>query len=151
MKIEIRIVNDILRRYGPPSYGSDGAAAIDLRSCEPNPVTLSKGENYRFHAGFELFINNPGIAGFVLPRSGLGSKGLSLANTIGLIDSDYQGEIIMNARWNPSEDASITIEPGDKIFQMVFMPVVNAKFIEVSEFSAATARGKGGFGSTGRA
>lgn len=151
MNIEIIIIDERLREFGPPVYQSKGAAAVDLRSCEDRDITLRKGEGYKFHCGFEMFINQPGVAAFVLPKSGLGSKGLALANTIGLIDSDYQGELIMNARWNPlKDDDVITIQPGERIFQMVFMPVILANFLEVEFFSEKTERGSGGFGSTGR-
>ena len=151
-RFEAVIYSQRLRDLGGlPVRATAGAAAIDLRSCEEGPVTVRPQETHAFDLGFSVYIKEKGIAGFLLPRSGLGTKGLVLANTMGLIDSDYQGPLKAVAfNRNPAGGEAITVNPGDRIFQLVFLPVFLAGLIEVESFSEETARGAGGYGSTGR-
>lgn len=151
LDIETIIRNPRLRELGGlPVRATKGAAAMDLRSCEDGPVTIGPQQTHAFDLGFSIHIRNPGVAGVILPRSGLGTKGLVLANTIGLIDSDYQGPLMAVAfNRNPHGGEAITVNPGDRIFQIVFLPAVPARLIEVESFSEATGRGTGGYGSTG--
>jgi len=153
MKLDVEAVihNPRLREVGGlPVYATAGAAAMDLRSCEEKPVTIWPQMTYSFDLGFSLYIRDPGVAGFILPRSGLGTKGLVLANSTGLIDSDYQGPLSVKAlNRNHFGGKPITVNPGDRIFQIVFLPVVLATLRDVESFSERTERGVGGYGSTG--
>jgi dUTP pyrophosphatase len=147
MNIQYKLFDERLRQF-PSQYATSGSAGMDLRACVAGPVTLQPGETFAFPAGFALHIADPAYAAFILPRSGLGHKhGIVLSNTIGLIDSDYQGQIqvtILNR-----SDVAYTIQPMDRIAQLVVMPVVRAAFVEVAEFATESERGAGGFGSTG--
>ncbi|MDN3647955.1 dUTP diphosphatase [Reinekea marina] len=131
-----------------PSYGTEGSAGMDLRACLDEPLTVLPGETHLIKTGIAIYIEDPSLAATIIPRSGLGHKhGIVLGNLVGLIDSDYQGELMVSC-WNRGQDA-FTIEPGDRIAQMVLVPVIQAHFAIVDEF-VETDRGAGGFGSTGR-
>jgi dUTP pyrophosphatase len=148
--VQLKILDPRLGRDFPlPDYASDGAAGLDLRACVDGPVAIRPGDCHLVPAGFAMHIADPGLAAVLLPRSGLGHKhGLVLGNLVGLIDSDYQGQVFISC-WNRGSDV-FTIEPGERIAQMVFVPVVRAHFERVETFEE-TARGGGGFGHTGRA
>ena len=131
-----------------PHYASAGAAGLDLRACIDAPLTLGPGESQLVSSGIAIHVGDPGHAAVILPRSGLGSKhGIVLGNLVGLIDSDYQGPVMLSV-WNRGA-APFTIQPLDRIAQLVVVPVVQVEFDVVEEFAAST-RGAGGFGSTGR-
>lgn len=136
------------KRIALPARGTVGAAAIDLQACITEELVLRPGQVYTVGAGIALNIGAPGIAAMILPRSGLGAKGLVLGNLTGLIDSDYQGELLM-ALWNRNEDKSIVIKPLDRVAQLVFVPVLLPNLVCVEDFHDKTERGAGGFGSTG--
>jgi dUTP pyrophosphatase len=146
--IEVKVLDARLREWGLPRYQSGQAAAIDLHACLDAPVTIPAGEAPALiSAGFALHIADPHIAALILPRSGLGHRGLVLGNLVGLIDPDYMGPIMVSA-WNRSA-APFTLHPGDRFAQMMFVPVIRPVLHPVEEFSRVTARGAGGFGSTG--
>lgn len=131
-----------------PDYATDGSAGLDLRACLEQDITLQPGETVLIPTGLAIHIDDPGLAAVLLPRSGLGHKhGIVLGNLVGLIDSDYQGQIFVSC-WNRSQTA-FEIKIGERIAQMVFVPVVQVGFEQVEEFSASE-RGTGGFGHTGR-
>lgn len=131
-----------------PAYATEGSAGLDLRACLDAPLQILPGETHLIRTGLAIHIADPAFAGLVLPRSGLGHKhGIVLGNLVGLIDSDYQGELMVSC-WNRGHDA-FTIQPGERIAQYVLVPVVQAEFRVVSSFEAS-ARGAGGFGSSGR-
>ena len=149
-KIETKITNPLMGTAIPlPAYATDGAAAMDLRACLKEPQTVEPGETVFISSGIAISIHDPGLVALLLPRSGLGIKhGIVLANTVGVIDSDYQGEIgigIHNRGQSP-----YTIEPGERICQMMFVPVAQVALAVVEDFSEESARGAGGFGHTGR-
>ncbi len=132
-----------------PSYATPGSAGLDLRACVAAPLVIEPGQAELVPTGLALHIGDPGLCAMLLPRSGLGHKqGLVLGNLVGLIDSDYQGPLMVSC-WNRGR-AAVTIQPLDRIAQMVIMPVVQARFRVVEQFEASV-RGAGGFGSTGRA
>ena len=132
-----------------PRYATDGSAGLDLRACIDVPLVLQPGQAELIPTGLAIHIADPGLAAMLLPRSGLGHKhGIVLGNLVGLIDSDYQGPLMVSC-WNRG-NAAFTIEPLDRIAQMVIVPVVQARFERVESFDNS-ARGAGGFGSTGRA
>lgn len=132
-----------------PAYATPGSAGLDLRACLDATVVLQPGETTLIRTGLAIHIADPGLAAMLLPRSGLGHKhGIVLGNLVGLIDSDYQGELMVSC-WNRGREA-FSIQPLERIAQLIIVPVVQAHFERVSEF-AATQRGAGGFGSTGRA
>jgi len=134
--------------YPLPEYASEGAAGIDLRACIDAPLEVAAGDTALIASGIAVHIADPGLAAVLLPRSGLGHKhGIVLGNLVGLIDSDYQGEVKVSC-WNRSK-RSFTIEPGERIAQMVFVPVVQVRF-EVVEGFAPSVRAEGGFGHSGR-
>ena len=150
-KIETKIINPLIGTAIPvPTYATGGSAALDLRACLGQPQTVQPGETVLIPSGIAISIHDPGLVALLVPRSGLGIKhGIVLANTIGVIDSDYQGEIgigIVNRGAAP-----YTIEPGERICQMMFVPVTQVALEIVDEFSRETDRGAGGFGSTGSA
>jgi dUTP pyrophosphatase len=149
-KIETKIMNPLMGAHIPlPGYATTGAAAMDLRACLAEPLTVQPGETVLVPSGIAISIHDPGLVALLLPRSGLGIKhGIVLANTIGVIDSDYQGEIGIGI-FNRSTTA-YTIEPGERICQMMFVPVTQVTLAMVNEFSIDSARGAGGFGHTGR-
>lgn len=132
-----------------PDTATPGSAGLDLRAFLPGQeLYLRPGDTTTVRTNIAIHIENPNYAGFILPRSGTGKKGLVLANTIGLIDSDYQGEILLNV-WNRSAYDDLIIKHGDRIAQLVFLPVASARWIVVDEFEESTERGTSGFGSTG--
>jgi len=147
--IQLKVLDPRLGRDFPlPQYASDGAAGLDLRACIDAPLPVAPGGCHLVPTGFALHVADPGLAAVLLPRSGLGHRhGIVLGNLVGLIDSDYQGQVFVSC-WNRGTDA-FTIEPGERIAQMVFVPVVRAHF-EVVESFQESARGAGGFGHTGR-
>lgn len=147
--IKLRILDPRLGREFPlPDYATEGSAGIDLRACVEEPLRLRPGEVALVPTGMAIHIADPGLAAVILPRSGLGHKhGIVLGNLVGLIDSDYQGQVLVSC-WNRGSEA-FEIEPGARLAQMVFVPVVRAAFEVVSEFEAS-GRGGGGFGHTGR-
>ena len=131
-----------------PAYATPGSAGLDLRACLDAPLTLPPGQAALIPTGLAIHIGDPGLAAMLLPRSGLGHKhGIVLGNLVGLIDSDYQGPLMVSC-WNRGSEA-FTVQPMERIAQMVIVPVVQATFRRVAEF-AASARGEGGFGSTGK-
>lgn len=129
-----------------PEVGTPGSAGVDLRACLDKPVTLAPGETILIGTGIAIHLEDPGFCAMILPRSGLGHRGLVLGNLVGLIDSDYQGELKIST-WNRGPEPQ-TIEPGDRIAQMVITPVIQPTFIEVDDFESSS-RGEGGFGHTG--
>lgn len=129
-----------------PEVGTPGSAGVDLRACLDEPVTLAPGEIILIGTGIAIHLEDPGFCAMILPRSGLGHRGLVLGNLVGLIDSDYQGELKIST-WNRGQEPQ-TIEPGDRIAQMVITPVIQPTFIEVDDFESSS-RGEGGFGHTG--
>ena len=131
-----------------PAYATDGSAAMDLRACLDAPLTLAPGQAELVPTGIAIHIADPGLAAMLLPRSGLGHKhGLVLGNLVGLIDSDYQGQLMVSL-WNRGREP-FTVQPGERIAQMVIVPVLRARFEVVDSFDES-ARGAGGFGHTGR-
>jgi len=146
-KLEVKILDERIRGM-LPHYATPGAAGLDLRACLEAPLTLMPGDSPLVSSGIAIHLGDPGYAAVVLPRSGLGAKsGIVLGNLVGLIDSDYQGPL-MASIWNRGKSA-FTIQPMDRIAQLVVVPVVQVEFEVVEEF-AASARGAGGFGSTGK-
>jgi len=132
-----------------PHYATPGAAGLDLRACLEKELVLSPGDSQLVSSGIAIHVGDPGYAAVILPRSGLGAKnGIVLGNLVGLIDSDYQGPLMVSV-WNRGK-APFTIQPLDRIAQLIVVPVVQVEFKVVEEF-AASARGAGGFGSTGKA
>ena len=129
-----------------PEVGTPGSAGVDLRACLDEPVTLAPGETILIGTGIAIHLEDPSLCAMILPRSGLGHRGLVLGNLVGLIDSDYQGELKIST-WNRGQEPP-TIEPGDRIAQMVITPVIQPTFIEVDDFESSS-RGEGGFGHTG--
>lgn len=148
-KIELKILDPRVGRDFPlPSHATEGAAGIDLRACLDESLELAPGQTGLIGTGIAIHIGDPGLAAMILPRSGLGHKhGIVLGNLVGLIDSDYQGEIMVSC-WNRGKD-NFSMQPGERIAQLVFVPVVQAEFEIVGDFDES-ARGTGGFGHTGR-
>ena len=149
-KIEIKILNDKIGKSIPiPSYATTGSAGVDLRACLDETLTLAPGQTQLIPTGIAIHIADPSLAATILPRSGLGHKhGIVLGNLVGLIDSDYQGQLFISC-WNRG-DTTFEIEPGDRIAQLVILPVVQVEFDLVSEFDQSD-RGEGGFGHSGKA
>jgi dUTP pyrophosphatase len=146
-KLEVRILDPRIRG-SLPHYATPGAAGLDLRACLDAPLVLQPGDSQLVPSGLAIHLGDAGLAAILLPRSGLGAKhGIVLGNLVGLIDSDYQGQIFVSV-WNRGK-AAFTIEPLERIAQLVVVPVVQVEFEVVEQF-AASARGAGGFGSTGR-
>jgi dUTP pyrophosphatase len=132
-----------------PAYGTPGSAGLDLRACLSEPLVLQPGQVELIPTGLSMHLADPNLAAMILPRSGLGHKnGIVLGNLVGLIDSDYQGPLMVSC-WNRGNTA-FTIQPMDRIAQLIIVPVVQAQFRVVSEFGGSTLRGEGGFGSTGK-
>jgi dUTP pyrophosphatase len=148
-RLQVRVLDPRIGRDFPlPQYATSGSAGIDLRACVEAAVELKPGDTTLVPSGIAIYLEDPGYAAVVLPRSGLGHKhGIVLGNLVGLIDSDYQGQIFVSV-WNRGQTA-FTIQPGERIAQLVVVPVVQVEFDVVNEF-AATERGAGGFGSSGR-
>ncbi len=147
MKIDVKIM-DARMASQLPAYATAGSAGLDLRACLDAPLTLGANAWQLVPTGIAIYLKDPGYAAIILPRSGLGHKhGIVLGNLVGLIDSDYQGQLMVSA-WNRS-DTPFTIEPMERIAQLVIVPVLQAQFNVVSEFPASE-RGEGGYGSTGK-
>ena len=147
-RIDVKIL-DARLRDSPPHYATPGAAGLDLRACLDAPLTLVPGQTTLVRTGMAIHLADPGLAAMILPRSGLGHKhGIVLGNLVGLIDSDYQGELMVSV-WNRGSDA-FTLNPLERIAQLVVVPVLQVGFNVVDDF-AASERGAGGFGSTGKA
>jgi len=148
--IQLKILDSRIGSTWPvPDYATDGSAGMDLRACLNETLTLEPGRTELLPTGIAIHISDPSLAAVLLPRSGLGHKhGIVLGNLVGLIDSDYQGQLYVSC-WNRG-NAPFSVEPGERIAQMVFVPVVRAGFEVVEEFVDST-RGAGGFGHTGRA
>lgn len=147
LQVELKVLNPKMAEY-LPTYATTGSAGLDLRACLDKAVTLQPNEVFLVPTGLSIFLANPNYAALLLPRSGLGHKhGIVLGNLVGLIDSDYQGELKVSL-WNRSQEPFV-IEPMERIAQMMIVPVAQADFKVVDEF-AASDRGEGGFGSTGK-
>ena len=146
--LQVKILNSRIGDDIPlPSYSTPGSAGMDLRACLNESLNLAPAETSLIPTGIAIFVSDPGYAALILPRSGLGHKhGIVLGNLVGLIDSDYQGELMISA-WNRGA-SNFAIEPGDRIAQLVLVPVQQVEFSIVSEF-LSTDRGAGGFGSSG--
>ena len=148
MKLDVKILDERLRSQ-MPAYATPGSAGLDLRACLEEPLTLAPGAWQLVPTGMAIHLADAGYAALILPRSGLGHKhGIVLGNLVGLIDSDYQGQLMVSA-WNRSQTV-FTIAPMERIAQLVIVPVVQAEFNLVTEFPAGE-RGEGGYGSTGKA
>ena len=147
MKIDVKILDPRMRDQ-LPNYATSGSAGLDLRACIDPPLLISPGETHLIPTGLSLYIANPGFAGMILPRSGLGHKnGIVLGNLVGLIDADYQGPLMVST-WNRGQQP-FTINPLDRLAQLVIVPIQQVEFNVVDEFPS-TDRGAGGFGSTGK-
>ena len=147
MKIDVKILDSRLNDL-MPAYATPGSAGLDLRACLTEPLTLEANAWQLVPTGMAIYLQDPAYAALILPRSGLGHKhGIVLGNLVGLIDSDYQGQLMVSA-WNRS-DVPFTIEPMERIAQLVIVPVVQAQFNIVTDFEASQ-RGEGGYGSTGK-
>jgi dUTP pyrophosphatase len=148
MKLDVKVMDERLREM-LPNYATPGSAGLDLRACLDQPLTLQANAWQLLPTGMAIHLKDPNYAALILPRSGLGHKhGIVLGNLVGLIDSDYQGQLMVSA-WNRS-DVAFTIEPMERIAQLVIVPVVQAQFNLVDEFDTSTERGAGGYGSTGK-
>ncbi|WP_318462872.1 dUTP diphosphatase [Photobacterium leiognathi] len=147
--IDLKILDPRVGNEFPlPAYATEGSAGLDLRACLDEALTVAPGETHLVPTGLAIHIGDPSLAATILPRSGLGHKhGIVLGNLVGLIDSDYQGQLMVSV-WNRGE-TTFAIEPGDRIAQLVFLPVVQAHFNIVEDFNS-TERGEGGFGHSGR-
>ena len=147
LSIDYKILNPLIKDH-IPTYASEGSAGLDLRACIDDPVVINPGKTELIPTGISIFIQDQGYAGLILPRSGIGHKhGIVLGNLVGLIDSDYHGELFIST-WNRGS-SSFTINSLDRIAQLVIVPVSQAKFNLVSDYSKSD-RGDGGFGSTGK-
>ena len=147
MKIDVRMLDQRLRAQ-PPAYATPGSAGLDLRACLDAPLELAPNAWQLVPTGIAIYLKDPGYAALILPRSGLGHKhGIVLGNLVGLIDSDYQGQLMVSA-WNRSDQA-FTLQPMERLAQLVIVPVLQAQFNVVTEFPASE-RGEGGYGSTGK-
>ncbi len=149
-KLQVKILDPRIGTEFPlPNYATPGSAGLDLRACIAESLTLAPGETHLIPTGMSIHIEDPSLCAMILPRSGLGHKhGIVLGNLVGLIDSDYQGQLFVSC-WNRGQ-TTFTMEPGERIAQLVLVPVVQAEFDIVDEFTD-TERGSGGFGSSGRA
>ena len=148
MKIDLKIIDGRLKG-NLPNYATPGSAGLDLRACLDAPLVLGANAWQLVPTGIAIYLHNPGYAALILPRSGLGHKhGIVLGNLVGLIDSDYQGQLMVSA-WNRS-DVPFTIQPMERIAQLVIVPVAQVEFNVVDEF-ATSQRGESGYGSTGKA
>jgi deoxyuridine 5'-triphosphate nucleotidohydrolase len=147
--MKVRILDPRVGKEFPlPAYATDGSAGLDLRACLDAPLELAPGKAELLPTGLAIWVADPGLAAVILPRSGLGHKhGIVLGNLVGLIDSDYQGQLMVSC-WNRGSTA-YTVQPGERIAQLVVVPVVQVDFEVVEDFTA-TARGEGGFGSSGK-
>ncbi|TCJ27282.1 dUTP diphosphatase [Halomonas sp. GDM18] len=147
-RLELKILDERVRDYPLPHHATPGSAGMDLRALLDAPLPLAPGACELVRTGLAIHIADPALAGMILPRSGLGHKqGIVLGNLVGLIDSDYQGELMISV-WNRGE-SEFVLEPGERLAQYVLVPVVQAELVEVAEFEASQ-RGEGGFGHSGR-
>ena len=148
-KIDVKILDARVGAEFPlPTYATSGSAGLDLRACLESALEITPGMTTLVPTGLAIHIGDPGLAAVILPRSGLGHKhGIVLGNLVGLIDSDYQGQLMVSV-WNRGQE-SFTLQPGDRLAQLVFVPVVQAEFNLVEDFDASV-RGEGGFGHSGR-
>lgn len=148
-RIKLKILDSRIGSDFPlPVYATNGSAGIDLRACVENTTEVAAGETILIPTGMSIFIDDPSLAAVILPRSGLGHKhGIVLGNLVGLIDSDYQGPLMVSL-WNRGSE-TFSFEPGDRIAQLVFVPIVQVEFDVVEEFESSQ-RGEGGFGHTGK-
>lgn len=149
MKVQVKVLDTRLGNEWPmPTYATSGSAGLDLRACVDEVTVIEPGQTVLVKTGLAIYIEDTNFAGLILPRSGLGHKhGIVLGNLVGLIDSDYQGELMVSV-WNRSQTV-FTLQPGERLAQYVLVPVVQAQFDIVNEFEA-TERGAGGFGHTGK-
>ena len=148
LQVDLKILDERIREH-MPVYATAGSAGLDLRACLDAPLTLQPNAWQLVPTCMAVHLNDPGYAALLLPRSGLGHKhGIVLGNLVGLIDSDYQGQLMVSV-WNRSNEP-FTVEPLERVAQMVIVPVVQAQFNVVDDFAQASARGAGGYGSTGR-
>ena len=149
MKVQVKVLDARLgQEWAMPAYATIGSAGLDLRACLDEAIEIAAGETVLVKTGLAIYIEDPNFAGLILPRSGLGHKhGIVLGNLVGLIDSDYQGELMVSV-WNRGQN-TFRLEPGERLAQYVLVPVVQAEFEQVEEF-VATGRGAGGFGHTGK-
>ncbi|GAA5011120.1 dUTP diphosphatase [Acinetobacter puyangensis] len=149
MKVQVKVLDERLGKlWDMPNYATTGSAGLDLRACLDEAVSIEPGQTVLVKTGLAIYIQDPNFAGLVLPRSGLGHKhGIVLGNLVGLIDSDYQGELMVSV-WNRGQNTFV-LEPGERLAQYVVVPVQQVQFDLVSEF-AASERGAGGFGHTGK-
>lgn len=149
MKVQVKVLDARLgQEWAMPAYATTGSAGLDLRACLDEAIEIAAGETVLVKTGLAIYIEDPNFAGLILPRSGLGHKhGIVLGNLVGLIDSDYQGELMISV-WNRGQN-TFRLEPGERLAQYVLVPVVQAEFEQVEEF-VASERGAGGFGHTGQ-
>ncbi|EPA2450210.1 dUTP diphosphatase [Acinetobacter baumannii] len=149
MKVQVKLLDPRLGKEWPlPSYATTGSAGLDLRACLDEAIEIEPGQTVLVKTGMAIYIHDVNYAGLILPRSGLGHKhGIVLGNLVGLIDSDYQGELMVSV-WNRGQ-TTFRLEPGERLAQYVLVPVVQAEFEQVEEFEE-TLRGAGGFGHTGK-
>ncbi|EOQ63161.1 deoxyuridine 5'-triphosphate nucleotidohydrolase [Acinetobacter calcoaceticus ANC 3811] len=149
MKVQVKLLDPRLGKEWPlPSYATAGSAGLDLRACVHEAIDIEPGQTILVKTGMAIYIHDVNFAGLILPRSGLGHKhGIVLGNLVGLIDSDYQGELMVSV-WNRGQ-STFRLEPGERLAQYVLVPVVQAEFEQVEEFEE-TLRGAGGFGHTGK-
>ncbi|EOH6356868.1 TPA: dUTP diphosphatase [Acinetobacter baumannii] len=149
MKVQVKLLDPRLGKEWPlPSYATAGSAGLDLRACLDEAIEIESGQTVLVKTGMAIYIHDVNFAGLILPRSGLGHKhGIVLGNLVGLIDSDYQGELMVSV-WNRGQ-TTFRLEPGERLAQYVLVPVVQAEFEQVEEFEE-TLRGAGGFGHTGK-
>ena len=150
--VQVKVLNPKIiedSAFALPTRATDGSAGIDLRACIDEPLTIKAGTTHLISTGLAVYIADPNYAGMILPRSGLGHKhGIVLGNLVGLIDADYQGELMVSV-WNRSQD-DFVLNPGERMAQYIVVPIVRPEFEVVSEFSDASARGTSGFGHSGR-
>ncbi|MDO5768063.1 MAG: dUTP diphosphatase [Psychrobacter sp.] len=150
--VQVKILNPKIGSHPDfplPTRATDGSAGIDLRACLNAPLTIEPGETHLVGTGLAIYIADPNFAGIILPRSGLGHKhGIVLGNLVGLIDADYQGELMVSI-WNRS-DTQFVLQPAERMAQYIVVPVARPSFDIVSDFSDTSARGSGGFGHSGR-
>lgn len=147
VNVALKILDSRMQDY-LPAYATDGSAGLDLRACLDETVTIDPGQTLLVPTGLSIHIGDPGYAAVILPRSGLGHKhGIVLGNLVGLIDSDYQGPLMVSA-WNRSQTPFL-LAPMERLAQLVVLPIAKANFELVTDFSEASTRGEGGFGSTG--
>ncbi len=151
--VQVKVLDPRIPGWGFPHYGSDLAAGLDLHACLHEPLRLAPGAPpVLVSSGLAVRIGQPGWFGLVVPRSGSGHRGLVLGNSVGVIDADYEGPVMISA-WNRNagpDAAAIVVTPGERIAQLVFVPMARPRFEVVTDFAAASARGSGGFGSTDR-